>query len=225
MNFQSLKCFPNNHNGDKIILPSSILDTLITMEIQYPLLFELVTNEKKTHCGVLEFTSDEGTCFVPQWIIKNLGIKEGVMIWIRNVSLPKATFIKFKPCLSFLDLYDPRAVLEYTLRSFSCVTIGDKLQFDYNFKTYSLEVIEVLPKKASCIIEADIEVDFDEPDYPDGYESTKIKNKTDHQPNEVNKSNQLNESKPQSGERTQTITKWGKLSKLAHFQGVGNKLN
>jgi len=106
MNFQSLKCFPNDHNGDKIILPSSILDTLITMDVEYPLLFEIVTNEKKTHCGVLEFTSDEGTCFIPRWIIKNLEIKEGVMVWVRNVPLSKATFIKFKPCLSFLEISD-----------------------------------------------------------------------------------------------------------------------
>ena len=50
MNFQSLKCFQSTSlkNGDKIILPASILDILITMEVQYPLTFEIVTNQKKT---------------------------------------------------------------------------------------------------------------------------------------------------------------------------------
>jgi hypothetical protein len=48
MNFQSLKCFQSTSlkNGDKIILPASILDILITMEVQYPLTFEIVTNQR-----------------------------------------------------------------------------------------------------------------------------------------------------------------------------------
>lgn len=166
MDFQSLKCFAlfNGSNGDKIILPVSILDTLISMEVQYPLTFEIITNQTKTHCGVLEFTAEEGNCFIPSWIMKNLYINHGDSIYIRNVALQKATFIKFKPEIKFLDLSNPRAVLEYTLRTFSCVTIGDKLTFEYNNKEYILEVTDLKPKKACCIIEADIEVEFDEPD-------------------------------------------------------------
>jgi ubiquitin fusion degradation protein 1 len=222
-----------NTNSDKIILPASILEILISMEVQYPLTFEIVTNQKKTHCGVLEFTSDEGTCFIPQWIMKNLELKEGDNIYIRNVALTQATFIKFKPCLSFLEISDPRAVLEYILRSFSCVTIGDNLQFDYNFKTYHLEVIEVLPKKACCIIESDIEVEFEEPDtkciqefiqeciqeppkafIPLPISGTEIKEST-----KSTKSTESTESK----ENKLNPTKWSKLSKMAHFQGKGNK--
>jgi ubiquitin fusion degradation protein 1 len=174
MNFKSLKAFPMKQNqdgcngdkisnGDKIILPSSILHTLVELDIQFPMTFEIVSKHYKTHCGVIEFTSDEGTCFIPEWIMKNLYIDEGEFIYIRNVSLSNASFIKFKPELQFLELSDPRAVLEYILRSFSCVTIGDKLHFHYNLKEYILEVIEVKPKKACCI-DTDIEVEFDEPD-------------------------------------------------------------
>jgi ubiquitin fusion degradation protein 1 len=186
------------------------------MEVQYPLTFEIVTNQKKTHCGVLEFTSDEGACFIPHWIMNNLEIKDGDMIYIRNVDLNQATFVKFKPCLTFLEISDPRVVLEYTLRSFSCLTIGDKLHFDYNFKTYCLEVIELLPKKACCIIEADIEVEFDE---PDGYvKEIKESNKID-QTKKIDETNEIKEPK-----KIDSQTKWSKLSKIAHFQGVGNKL-
>jgi ubiquitin fusion degradation protein 1 len=166
MDFKSLKAFSikNGDNGDKIILPSTILDTIIELDIQFPITFEIISKHYKTHCGVIEFTSDEGTCFIPEWIMKNLDIHEGDFIYIRNVSLSNASFIKFKPELKFLELSDPRAVLEYILRSFSCVTIGDKLHFNYNFKEYILEIIEVKPKNACCIIDADIEVEFDEPD-------------------------------------------------------------
>ncbi|KAI5390457.1 hypothetical protein KIW84_075679 [Lathyrus oleraceus] len=40
------------------------------MNIEYPMLFELrnPSADKTTHCGVLEFTADEGTVSLPNWI-------------------------------------------------------------------------------------------------------------------------------------------------------------
>jgi ubiquitin fusion degradation protein 1 len=158
MDFKSLKAFPliNKLFGDKIILPPSILDILVELDIQYPMTFEIISKHFKTNCGVIEFTANEGECFIPEWIMKNLDITQGEYIYIRNVSLSTATFIKFKPDLKFLELFNPRAVLEYNLRSFSCVTIGDKIHIIHNFKEYILEVIDVKPKKGCCIIDSDI---------------------------------------------------------------------
>jgi ubiquitin fusion degradation protein 1 len=227
MDFKSLRCFSKNTIGDKIILPASILEILIELEVEYPIIFEIVTNQKRTNCGVLEFTAEEGSCFLPQWIMKNLDINEGHSVYIRNVSLPQATFIKFKPVLNmcktqleFLELTDPRAVLEHVLRSFSCATIGDKIHFDYNFKEYIIEVIDVKPKKASCIIEADIEVEFEEPDRPKKDEAKDDKDEK-NQPLNENISSTLDskETKFKPGS-----TKWGITSKMAHFQGKGNKM-
>jgi len=96
--------------------------------------------------------------------MSNLTLTEGKLIRIRNVSLPKATFVKFQPQhVDFLDISNPRAVLEYKLRSFSCVTVGDHLAFNYNDRKYYLEVKEVKPQDAACIIEADVNVDFEAP--------------------------------------------------------------
>lgn len=168
MDFKSLKAFPlmKKFIGDKIILPPSILYTLVELDIQYPMTFEIISKYFKTNCGVIEFTANEGECFIPEWIMKNLHITQGDYIYIRNVSLSIATFIKFKPENTFLELSDPRAVLECSLPSFSCVTIGDKLQLVYNDKEYILEVIDVKPKRG-CIIDSDIvsdiEFEFDEP--------------------------------------------------------------
>ena len=166
MNFRSLKCFQIHNNQDKIILPLSILDTLMTMEdeVQYPLIFEIITNEKKTHCGVLKFTADEGNCYIPEWIMNNLQIKEGGIIYLRNVVLEKATLVKFKPCVSFLDVSHPQEVLQHMIRLLSCITIGDKLHFEYNTNQYIFEVIDVKPKKA-CYIEGDIEIELDHDNY------------------------------------------------------------
>lgn len=160
--------------GDKILLPPSAFDTLARLQVDYPMLFRLssTVDNKSTHSGVLEFTAEEGTCYVPFWMMQNLLIEEGSVITVTNVSLPKATFVKLQPqSVDFLEISNPRAVLEHALRNFSCVTKGDIIQLPYNNKNYHFELKEVEPQDAACIIETDCNVDFDapvgykEPDY------------------------------------------------------------
>lgn len=90
-----------------------------------------VTNEgvnRYSHCGVLEFSATEGSCYMPYWVLlllcavsviliciykmmQNLFINEGEIINVQNISLPKATFVKIRPqTREFLDISNPRAV-------------------------------------------------------------------------------------------------------------------
>lgn len=156
------------------MLPPSAFDTLARLQVDYPMLFKLTSgvDNKTTHSGVLEFTAEEGTCYIPFWMMQNLLIEEGSVITVANVSLPKATFVKLQPqSVDFLEISNPRAVLEHALRNFSCVTKGDVIQLPYNNKNYHFELKEVEPQDAACIIETDCNVDFDapvgykEPDY------------------------------------------------------------
>jgi len=160
--------------GDKILLPQSALDTLARLQVDYPMLFRLQSSDKgtMTHCGVLEFSAPEGSCYIPYWMMQNLLIEEGSVISITNVSLPKATYVKLQPQhVDFLEISDPRAVLEYALRNFSCVTKGDVIQLPFNNKNYHFELKEVEPQDAACIIETDCNVDFDAPvGYTENYE-------------------------------------------------------
>jgi ubiquitin fusion degradation protein 1 len=160
--------------GDKILLPPSAFDSLARLQVDYPMLFRLssIVDKRMTHCGVLEFTADEGTCYIPFWMMQNLLIEEGSVITVVNVSLPKATFVKLQPqSVDFLEISNPRAVLEHALRNFSCVTKGDIIQVPYNNRNYHLALMDVQPQDAACIIETDCNVDFDapvgykEPDY------------------------------------------------------------
>jgi ubiquitin fusion degradation protein 1 len=155
-------------------LPPSAFDTLARLQVDYPMLFRLSSSvdNRMTHCGVLEFTADEGTCYIPFWMMQNLLIEEGTVITVTNVSLPKATFVKLQPqSVDFLEISNPRAVLEHALRNFSCVTKGDVIQVPYNNRNYHLALKDVQPQDAACIIETDCNVDFDapvgykEPDY------------------------------------------------------------
>lgn len=155
-------------------MPPSAFDTLARLQVDYPMLFRLTssTDDRMTHCGVLEFTAEEGTCYIPFWMMQNLLIEEGAVITVTNASLPKASFVKLQPqSVDFLEISNPRAVLEHALRNFSCVTKGDVIQIPYNNKNYHFALKEVQPQDAACIIETDCNVDFDapvgykEPDY------------------------------------------------------------
>lgn len=130
------------------------------------MLFEL-TNERdnrKTHCGVLEFVAEEGTCYLPYWLMQHLLVGEGDIVKVSNTSLPKGTFVKLQPVSKdFLEVHNPRAVLENSLRHFATLTKGDNIVINYNKKKFEIEIVETKPKDAVSIIEADIEVDFAPP--------------------------------------------------------------
>lgn len=151
--------------GDKILLPPSSFDTLARLQVDYPMLFRLsAETNQATHSGVLEFTAEEGTCYIPFWMMQNLLIQEGDVITVTNVSLPKATMIKLKPQhVDFLEISNPKAVLEFALRNYSCVTKGDVIQLPYNNKNYQFELREVEPQDAACIIETDCNLEFEAP--------------------------------------------------------------
>ena len=153
-------------DGDKVLLPASALDTLARMQVDYPMLFRLEHEEigKRLHCGVLEFTAEEGHCYLPFWMMENLLLEEGSILKVTNVTLPKATFVKFRAqSVDFLEIQNPKVALEVTLRKFTCLTVGEIIRLDISRKVYLLEVVELQPGEAASIIETDCITDFAEP--------------------------------------------------------------
>lgn len=93
-----------------------------------------------------------------------LQVEENSLITVKNVSLPKATFVKFQAqSCDFLEVTNPRALLEVALRKFTCLTEGDLICIPHAGKRFYLEIREVQPPPAASIIETDCNVDFDEP--------------------------------------------------------------
>lgn len=153
-------------HGGKIILPPSALDQLTRLHIMYPMLFKISNNRrnKSTHCGVLEFVADEGKVYIPYWMMQNLTLEEGGLLQVESASLPVATFAKFQPhSTEFLDMTNPKAVLEARLRNFACLSTGDVIAIMYNNKIYELSVLETKPSNAVSVIECDLNVDFAPP--------------------------------------------------------------
>ncbi|MEW5311103.1 MAG: hypothetical protein WDW38_002845 [Sanguina aurantia] len=152
--------------GDKVILPPSALERLASLHTEYPMLFnvESSTSGRSTHCGVLEFIAEEGVVYMPHWMMQNLLLQVGDRVKFKNVSLPKGSYVKLQPVTSdFLDISNPKAVLERTLRSYTCLTVGDCFVVNYNNKNYEIEVKEAKPKNAISVVETDCQVDFEAP--------------------------------------------------------------
>ncbi|KAL1130020.1 hypothetical protein AAG570_012963 [Ranatra chinensis] len=152
--------------GGKIIMPPSALDHLTRLNINYPMLFKITNTDvnRVSHCGVLEFVADEDKVYLPHWMMRNLMLSEGDLLQIESVSLPVATFSRFQPqSADFLDISNPKAVLENCLRNFACLTTGDVINIKYNQRDYELSVLETQPGGAVSIIECDMNVEFAPP--------------------------------------------------------------
>ncbi|CAN1808728.1 Ubiquitin recognition factor in ER-associated degradation protein 1 [Linum perenne] len=157
---------PHLEKGNKVIMPPSALERLATLHIDYPMLFELhnPTIERVTHCGVLEFVAEEGLIYLPYWMMENMLLQEGDLVKLRNASLEKGTYVKLQPhSKDFLDVSNPKAILETSLRNYSCLTTGDTIMVAYNNKKFYIDIVEAKPSFAVSIVETDCEVDFAPP--------------------------------------------------------------
>uniref|UniRef100_A0A0A9ZBT3 Ubiquitin fusion degradation protein 1 n=1 Tax=Lygus hesperus TaxID=30085 RepID=A0A0A9ZBT3_LYGHE len=171
--------------GGKVVLPVSALHAL-TSRVSFlqksPMLFMISFGLKNTHCGVLEFTAEEGNVNVPSWILGTLQANIGDTVQISSVYLTKASYARFEPqSTDFLDMSDPTAVLENHLRGFACLTEGDVIPIFYNNRSYLLKVEETKPARAVCINECDMEVDFSQPvGYVEPAKENKLKEEIVH---------------------------------------------
>ena len=108
-------------------------------------------------------------------MMQTLSLDPGDLLQILSTDLPSGSFIKLQAqSTSFLDISDPKAVLENAFRNFSCLTKNDIFTFAYNDQIYQMAVLETKPDTAKngaiSVLETDLEVDFAT---PVGYEEPK----------------------------------------------------
>jgi ubiquitin fusion degradation protein 1 len=156
--------------SNSIILPQSALGKLSVMrnfgDTKNPILFRILNIELNiyTHCGVVEFTAEEGTCYIPSNMFERLCLMEGQQINVRNVTLQPGTFIKLQPHKTeFINNPNPKTILEYNLRNYFCVTEGDTISVKFGKNIYKIDIVQCKPNKAIRTLNCDIEVDFDPP--------------------------------------------------------------
>ncbi|KAF8965242.1 ubiquitin fusion degradation protein UFD1-domain-containing protein [Flammula alnicola] len=154
--------------GGKILLPQSSLANLTNLDLESPWMFQLrnpANPAASTHAGVLEFIAEEGVVHLPYWMMKTLRLNEGDPIRITGAELPKGKLVKLQAqSVHFLEISDPKAVLEQALRNFSALTQGDIIEISYNSIVFGLLVMETKPGGEGInVVDTDLEVDFAAP--------------------------------------------------------------
>ncbi|KAL6305331.1 ubiquitin fusion degradation protein UFD1-domain-containing protein [Sparassis latifolia] len=154
--------------GGKIIMPPSTLARLTSMDLESPWMFKLrnpANPAASTHAGVLEFIAEEGCVHLPQWMMSTLRLNEGDPIRITGAELPKGNKVKLQAqSVHFLEVSDPKAVLEQALRHFSVLTQGDIIEILYNGMVFGFLVMETYPGgEGISVLDTDLEVDFAAP--------------------------------------------------------------
>lgn len=100
-------------------------------------------------------------------MMQTLQLDVGDMIQVKTTSLELAKLVKLQPqSVNFLEITDPRAVLEKAFRNFAALTKGDVFNFEYNDEIYEVAVLDVKPeseKMGVSMIETDVSVEFAPP--------------------------------------------------------------
>ena len=74
----------------------------------------------------------------------NMHLNEGDVIYLRSASILKGSYVKLQPQTSdFIQISNPKAVLERSLGAFSALTKGETFRILYNKKKYDIGVVEV----------------------------------------------------------------------------------
>ena len=181
-----------------IILPSSALKKLSNMKnfenSINPVLFRILNINLGifTHCGVLDFTAEEGKCYLPENMFERLRLFEGENINLRATKLNPGSFIKLQPHkMEFINNPNHKSILESNLKNYFCLTKGDTIDIKFGKKIFKVDVIECKPNKAIRILDCNPDIDLALP--KDYKKPEKIKNNNISGSNINFKSNEIQE--------------------------------
>ena len=135
--------------GNRIVLPARVRDVLESRGLS-PMQFQILNPNNKDvrlYTGPLDFCAADGECYLPSWVMKQLGIKAGEPCAVATACFPKGTFAKFQPHKSeFLDIPDHGLMLTTTLENMAALTQGSTVRVTDGRRTYNLDVLEVKGK-------------------------------------------------------------------------------
>jgi hypothetical protein len=175
--------------GDKIILPQSALEQLLSAaataasttyssyyagseeakkQLPHPLTFRLVnvSNGRIVYAGIREFSAEEGSATLSPWLWQALDLKkEGApQVTIHASHIAKGTYIKLRPLEAGYDADDWKALLEQHLRSnYTTLTRGEILAVPGpNKDDFRFLIDSFQPDSdAVCVVDTDLEVDIE----------------------------------------------------------------
>lgn len=170
----------SQHNfGGRVIVPQSVLVDLVSFQIQPPFTFEISHSGGvyKTHCGVLEFTGEDGEVVVPSWMYQQLSLETASEVSLKYMTFPLGRFVKLVPhSVDFLEIENPKLELEQCLRNYQVLSPGDEILCCFDeVDPIRFTVAHIEPADDGIyIVDTDLAVDFLEPlGFKDKVESEK----------------------------------------------------
>lgn len=133
----------------------------------------------KTYAGVSTFDAMEGYILIPSWILKNINAEDGDVVCVRTVTLPKGDLITLQPHdpTSFLEMEQPKEVLESVLRSYVAVQSHDLLHVSFDNKLHAFTIMHTLPSPSIDIRDTDLRLEIQMP--PDFFPVSRSENSSD----------------------------------------------
>ncbi|KAJ2747344.1 hypothetical protein GGI20_000595 [Coemansia sp. BCRC 34301] len=135
-----------------------------------PLIFRLQAglperqrNARSVHCGVREFSHEEGQAGIPEWLMDEMGLTEGEPVSIELVRLQKGTHAQLQALNSIPRVGDLRSLLEAYMRTkLTALTIGETLLVPVSgiAEPLSFRVAALEPTDAVDIVDTDLSVDI-----------------------------------------------------------------
>jgi len=118
-----------------------------------------------THCGVQEFTAEDGFIYLPDWLMAQLGVSDHGLVGVTRVFLKKGVYAKFVlHCEVDQGEVDLGQSLEAGLRRFACLTLNDAPECLLSGIRTVVVVKEVRPggpRRAIDILDLDLTVDVE----------------------------------------------------------------
>nr|CCC93892.1 putative ubiquitin fusion degradation protein [Trypanosoma congolense IL3000] len=130
--------------GGRVLLPPGCLEELSKKSVAYPLQFRIEYNGRVCYGGVLEFIAEEGTIIMPDWMFSTLMLEPNKTVSIKTCTLLPGSLVKLRPQQSqFIELSDPRYVLEMHLSQYPVLTRGTTIVLNYLDIEFLIDVIDI----------------------------------------------------------------------------------
>lgn len=178
--------------GDKCSLPTSIGRLIFEKPYEVPWLFEVrkISETKpdisdkineasmeapkvldKVYISPLDFRSPENYIFMPQWLLKSLGLKANDLVEVSFVRIKLAGLVVFQPLTLDWDKLiekhkNPKSLLEHEVNKYSSLTAGTTIMIEVDGIEYPLLVKDTkaeggISVKGVRVQDSDINVDID----------------------------------------------------------------
>ena len=139
---------PMLNKGNNVILPESILHSLIEQNKTLPCFFKIISLTSITfYSGCLQFTASEETLEVPYILASSLGIEQDLVVNVHYIEkIMPCKYLKLEPQTeSFFSIPDYVNVLQAELSQYLILSRDQLFHIEYQDTVFFLKVNEIEP--------------------------------------------------------------------------------